>query len=69
MRLATVGQLPSDDSMISSTGSFMMEIDNIENSESVDVVKFDVLLLSIGLLINLVETDPNNQDEFRRVSK
>ncbi|GET65172.1 protein wings apart-like [Rhizophagus irregularis DAOM 181602=DAOM 197198] len=42
---------------------------NATNSESVDAVKFDVLLLSIGLLINLVETDSNIQDEFRKVDQ
>ncbi|CAI2166083.1 15535_t:CDS:10 [Funneliformis geosporum] len=69
MRLATVGQLPREEPIINNTGPFVMEIDNIENSESVDAIKFDVLLLSIGLLINLVETDPNNQDEFRKVDQ
>ncbi|CAG8439903.1 14437_t:CDS:10 [Funneliformis mosseae] len=69
MRLATVGQLPREESIINNTVPFMMEIDSIENSESVDAIKFDVLLLSIGLLINLVETDPNNQDEFRKVDQ
>ncbi|PKC15565.1 hypothetical protein RhiirA5_348914 [Rhizophagus irregularis] len=34
-----------------------------------NAVKFDVLLLSIGLLINLVETDSNIQDEFRKVDQ
>jgi len=67
MRLATVGQLPSNESLISNTGPFTMEVVDTGNSESVDAVKFDVLLLSIGLIINLVETDSNNQDEFRKV--
>ncbi|RIA86273.1 wings apart-like protein regulation of heterochromatin-domain-containing protein [Glomus cerebriforme] len=69
MRLATVGQLPSNEPPISNSGPFMIEVINIENSESVDAVKFDVLLLSIGLLINLVETDVNIQDEFRKVDQ
>lgn len=64
MRLATVGQLPSNVSLKNSTDPFIV---NATNSESVDAVKFDVLLLSIGLLINLVETDSNIQDEFRKV--
>ncbi len=67
MRLATVGQLPSNEPLISNAGPFMVEVVNAGNLESVDAVKFDVLLLSIGLLINLVETDSNNQDEFRKV--
>lgn len=67
MRLATVGQLPSNESLINNTGPFAIDVVNTRNSESVDAVKFDVLLLSIGLIINLVETDSNNQDEFRKV--
>jgi hypothetical protein len=64
MRLATVGQLPCNNSLKHNTDPFIV---GATNSESVDAVKFDVLLLSIGLLVNLVETDSNIQDEFRKV--
>ncbi|GBB97032.1 hypothetical protein RclHR1_00290030 [Rhizophagus clarus] len=64
MRLATVGQLPGNNSLENNADPFIV---SATNSESVDAVKFDVLLLSIGLLINLVETDSNIQDEFRKV--
>ncbi|CAG8504701.1 9793_t:CDS:2, partial [Racocetra persica] len=69
VRLATVGQLPHNESATINTGSDKMDLDCPTNSTAVEAVKFDVLLLSIGLLINLVEMDPGNQDEFRKVEQ
>ncbi|CAG8621321.1 357_t:CDS:10 [Ambispora gerdemannii] len=66
MRLATVGQLPSRQSINYNKINTEKE-EGIE--ESVEATKFDVLLLSIGLLINLVEIDSGNQDEFRKIEQ
>lgn len=69
VRLATLGQLPHNDSVATNIGSDKMDLDSPTNSTAIEAVKFDVLLLSIGLLINLVEMDPENQDEFRKVEQ
>ncbi|CAG8771281.1 15522_t:CDS:2, partial [Racocetra fulgida] len=60
--------LPHNESATINTGLDKMDLDCPTNSTAVEAVKFDVLLLSIGLLINLVEMDPGNQDEFRKVA-
>ncbi|CAG8637779.1 7174_t:CDS:2, partial [Scutellospora calospora] len=69
VRLATVGQLPPKDTVTMNIGFDRMDLDVPVNSMAIEAVKFDVLLLSIGLLINLVEMDPGNQDEFRKVEQ
>ncbi|CAG8685803.1 20966_t:CDS:10 [Gigaspora rosea] len=69
VRLATLGQLPHNDSVATNIGSDKMDLDSPTNSTAIEAVKFDVLLLSIGLLINLVEMDPGSQDEFRKVEQ
>ncbi|CAG8568919.1 145_t:CDS:10 [Dentiscutata erythropus] len=69
VRLATLGQLPHNESMTMNIHSDKMDLDGPANSTAIEAVKFDVLLLSIGLLINLVEMDPGNQDEFRKVEQ
>ncbi|CAJ0842890.1 16209_t:CDS:10 [Entrophospora sp. SA101] len=47
--------------------SILMRLAIINSEKLVD--NFDVLLLSIGLLINLVEMDPNNQNVFSKVEQ
>ncbi|CAG8514217.1 7020_t:CDS:10 [Ambispora leptoticha] len=67
MRLTTVGQLPYKQSI---GGNDKINMGKEEGSEeSVEATKFDVLLLSIGLLINLVEIDAGSQDEFRKIEQ
>ncbi|KAG9284298.1 hypothetical protein G9A89_002108 [Geosiphon pyriformis] len=67
MRLATLDQLPSERSAHSDIKP--PSKDNGETSENGEALKFDVLLLSIGLLTNLVEMESTNQDEFRKVEQ
>ncbi|CAG8514768.1 5325_t:CDS:10 [Paraglomus occultum] len=77
IRLAIVGQIPSSSPSLPSPsspiekGPEMLKKKNVEQDakETVEAVKFDVLLLSLGLLINLVEMDAGNQDALREIEQ
>src|SRR5438128_12342893 len=85
IRLAIVGQIPSSSpSPPPPSSPLRKELkseqptitgdtkeNNVEQDakEAVEAVKFDVLLLSLGLLINLVEMDAGNQDALREIGK
>ena len=84
IRLAIVGQIPSSSPPLPSPSSPIEKGPEVERpsitdakennveqdaKEAVEAVKFDVLLLSLGLLINLVEMDAGNQDALREIGK
>lgn len=45
------------------------EEENEEGNQGENTVKYDALLLMVGLLINLMENDEENRDEFRRTGE
>ncbi|RUS15387.1 wings apart-like protein regulation of heterochromatin-domain-containing protein, partial [Endogone sp. FLAS-F59071] len=45
------------------------EKENGEENQGENTVKYDALLLMVGLLINLMENDEENRDEFRRAEQ